>query len=493
MDLVTRRLRSASGIAGPLLFLEEARRARLGELVRIRFPQGERRGQVIELDRGRAVIQVLEETRGIAPASSEVELAGEVASLGVGQDLLGRAFDGAGRPVDGLPPPVPEARVGIQGSAINVVRRAKPEEFIETGLSTIDGLETLVRGQKLPIFSGAGLPAARLASQIARQARVHGGEPFSVVFAAIGAPHRDCAAYLESFTESGALDRTVLFLNRADDPPIERLMTPRCALTAAEHLAFVHGMHVLVVLTDMTSYCEALREVALAREEIPGRRGYPGYMYTDLATLYERAGRVAGKPGSVTQLPVLTMPDDDITHPIPDLTGYITEGQLVLSRDLDRAGVYPPIDPLPSLARLMNAGIGKGRTREDHRGLADQLYAAYARGRDVRRMAAIVGRGNLGQDEKRHLEFADRFEREFLNQGDTFRTIEETLDLGWRMLDGFPDDALTRVKRELVERYRRRLEGGSHGADRDDAHGAHGGAGAALDRPPGREAAARQA
>ncbi|HVP66731.1 MAG TPA: V-type ATP synthase subunit B [Anaeromyxobacteraceae bacterium] len=453
MDLAVRRLRSAVAVRGPLLFVRGARRARLGETVVLRGAGEERRGQVIEVGEDLAAIQVLEETRGLAPDRVEVELTGEVASLGVSRDMLGRTFDGTGKPRDGLPVPVPEALVPVQGAAMNIVRREKPSEFIETGISAIDGLNTLVRGQKLPIFSCAGLPASRLAAQIVRQSRVRGGEPFAVVFAAVGAPFRESQEYLESFAESGTLDRTVVFLNRADDPPIERLLTPRCALTCAEHLAFRHGMHVLVVLTDMTAYCEALREVALAREEIPGRRGYPGYLYTDLASIFERAGRLAGRSGSVTQLPVLTMPDDDLTHPIPDLTGYITEGQIVLSRDLDRKGVFPPVDVLPSLSRLMGLGTGEGRTREDHRPVADQLYAFHARGVDVRRMAAIVGVANLGDDERRFLDFSDRFERELVHQGGAFRTLEETLAVGWRLLAAFPPAALTRVKAGLVEKY----------------------------------------
>ena len=450
MDLVTRRIRGAEAIAGPLLFLERIPRARLGEMVAIRVGAEERRGQIIELSGSRVAVQVLEETRGLAPARAEVSLTGDVATLGVSRAMLGRVLDGLGRPADGLPPPIAEARVAIHGAAINITRREKPEDFIETGVSAIDGMNTLVRGQKLPIFSCAGLPAGRLAAQIVCQARVHGGARFAVVFAAMGTPFREYDGYLGAFRAAGVLDRTVVFLNRADDPPIERLMTPRCALTCAEHLAFAHGMHVLVVLTDMTSYCEALREVALARDEVPGRRGYPGYMYTDLATLYERAGRIAGRPGSVTQLPVLTMPDDDLTHPIPDLSGYITEGQIVLSRELDRRGVYPPIDVLPSLSRLMGLGAGAGRTRADHRPVADQLYAFYARGRDVRRMAAIVGAANLGEEERRLLEFADRFERELVGQGDAFRSIDETLDAGWKLLGLFPADALTRVPAALV-------------------------------------------
>jgi V/A-type H+-transporting ATPase subunit B len=451
MDLVTRRVRGADAIAGPLLFLEGVPRARLGELVRIRGAGEDRRGQIIELSGGRVAVQVLEETRGLAPARVEVTLSGEVAALGVSRGMLGRVLDGLGRPADGLPPPIAEARLPIHGAALNVTRREKPSDFIETGISAIDGLNTLVRGQKLPVFSCAGLPAGRLAAQLVCQARVRTGERFAVVFAAMGAPFREYDAYLEAFRRAGVLDRTAVFLNRAEDPPIERLMTPRCALTCAEHLAFGHGLHVLVVMTDMTSYCEALREVALAREEVPGRRGYPGYMYTDLATLYERAGRIVGRPGSVTQVPVLTMPDDDLTHPIPDLSGYITEGQIVLSRDLDRRGVYPPIDVLPSLSRLMGLGAGPGRTRADHRPVADQLYALYARGRDVRRMAAIVGAANLGEEERRLLDVADRFERELIGQGDAFRSIEETLEIGWKLLAPFPPEALSRIPAAVRE------------------------------------------
>ncbi|HSN92635.1 MAG TPA: V-type ATP synthase subunit B, partial [Anaeromyxobacteraceae bacterium] len=367
VDLLTRRIRGAQAVSGPLLFLQAVPRARLGEMVRIRAGGEERSGQIIELSGDRVAVQVLEETRGLSPALAEVELTGEVATLGVARALLGRVLDGLGRPRDGLPPPLAEARLPIHGAALNVTRREKPSDFIETGISAIDGMNTLVRGQKLPIFSCAGLPAGRLAAQIVCQARVRTGEPFAVVFAAMGTPFREYDEYLEAFRAANVLDRTVVFLNQADDPPIERLMTPRCALTCAEHLAYAHGHHVLVVLTDVTSYCEALREVALAREEVPGRRGYPGYMYTDLASIYERAGRIVGRRGSVTQVPVLTMPDDDLTHPIPDLSGYITEGQVVLSRDLDRRGVYPPVDVLPSLSRLMGLGSGPGRTRDDHR------------------------------------------------------------------------------------------------------------------------------
>jgi V/A-type H+-transporting ATPase subunit B len=472
MDLVTRISRSATAIAGPLLFVEQARRARLGEMVRIRVEGSrERRGQVIEVSEAHAVIQVLEETQGIGPASAQVVFSGEVARLPVSRQMLGRSFDGMGRPIDGLPPVIPEAILPITGSAINPVRRQQPSEFIETGISAIDGLNSLVRGQKLPIFSGAGLPAHALAAQIVRQSRVPSGEPFAVVFAAMGVPFREADYYLTAFEGSGAQERTVVFLNLADDPTIERLMTPRCALTAAEFLAFTHDMHVLVILTDLTNYCEALREVALAREEIPGRRGYPGYMYSDLASVYERAGKIKGRKGSVTQLPILTMPDDDITHPIPDLTGYITEGQIVLSRELERKRIFPPIDVLPSLSRLMNLGIGKGRTREDHRGLADQLYAFYARGQDVRRMEAIVGEGSLGEEERQFLRFADRFEADFIHQGKNGRSIAETMETGWRLLAAFPTVALTRIKKEFIERYHKGAGDGARSADPDGTPG----------------------
>jgi V/A-type H+-transporting ATPase subunit B len=483
LDLLTRRVDGAQAVAGPLLVLPPVPGARLGEVVVIHpreaatasggdgaggAPEEDRRGQIIELSERRVVVQVLEETRGLAPDRCLVTLTGEVPVLGVSRALLGRVLDGLGRPADGLPAPLPEAVLPIHGAALNVTRREKPSDFIETGVSAIDGLTTLVRGQKLPIFSCAGLPAGRLAAQIVCQARVRGGEPFAVVFAAMGAPFRDYDAYLEAFRAAGVLDRTVVFLDRAEDPPIERLMTPRCALTCAEHLAFAHGMQVLVVLTDVSAYAEALREVALAREEVPGRRGYPGAMYSDLASLFERAGRIRGRPGSVTQLPVLTMPDDDLTHPIPDLTGYITEGQLVLSRDLFRRGVDPPIDVLPSLSRLMGLGIGEGKTRADHRPVADQLYALYARGRDVRRMVAIVGTASLGDEERRLLDLADAFEADLVGQGAARRTIEETLELGWRLLGRFPPEALNRIPAAVLAA---RAAAGAAGAAGTGGHG----------------------
>jgi V/A-type H+-transporting ATPase subunit B len=461
-DLITRDYRTIRYISGPLLFVEGAKRVSLGEMVAILLPDGEtRRGQVIEISEEHAVIQVLEETAGMGPATTRVRFTESVARMDLSLDLLGRRFNGAGVPTDHLPPVIPEQRLSIIGSPINPVSREKPSHFIQTGVSAIDGLNTLVRGQKLPIFSGAGLPAKEIAAQILRQARVPeeesgaGGkmEGFAIVFAAIGIPFREAAFFLEAFEKSGVMEHTVVFLNLANDPTIERLLTPRFALTAAEYLAFVHDFHVLVILTDMTNYCEALREVAMAREEIPGRRGYPGYMYTDLATLYERAGRIKGKRGSVTQIPILTMPDDDITHPIPDLTGYITEGQIVLSRELHRKGIYPPIDVLPSLSRLMNLGIGAGRTREDHRQVADQLYALYAQGRDVRRLEAIVGREGLTEADLQLLEFANLFEQHFVHQGDLERVLRETLDLAWGLLAHFPKERLTRVKAEHIQKY----------------------------------------
>ncbi len=486
-DLVTREYRTVSGIAGPLLFVERVRHVFLGEMVEILSPTGEvRRGQVIELSEQHAVIQVLEETTGLPLAGTRVRLTESAATMPLSRDILGRRFNGAGAPIDGLPPVIPERRIAITGEPLNPVARDKPTAFIQTGISAIDGLNTLVRGQKLPIFSGAGLPAKELAAQILRQATVRGqappaavvpvpvsseggqppplgtgtgtgheagASPIAIVFAAMGITFREASFFLSEFERGGVMDHVVVFLNLADDPTIERLLTPRYALTAAEYLAFARGHHVLVILTDMAAYCEALRQIATAREEIPGRRGYPGYMYSDLASIYERAGRVKGQPGSITQLPILTMPDDDITHPIPDLTGYITEGQIVLSRELHRKGVFPPIDVLPCLSRLMNLGIGPGKTREDHRSVADQLYALYAQGRDVRRLAAIVGEEGLTESDRRLLKFADDFERQFVNQGDQNRSIQETLDLGWKFLRYLPKERLTRVKPELVERY----------------------------------------
>ena len=437
----------AAGVAGPLLFLKRTPGAIAGEWVSIESPgQPPRRGQVIDAGEAATVVQVLDETLGLAPGSAEVTLAGEVASVTVGRELLGRALTGAGAPLDGLPVPVGEALAPIWGSPMNPVRRVPPADFIETGISAIDGMNTLVRGQKLPVFAGPGLPALDLAARIVEWARAPHGEPFAVVFAGIGITARETRRFLDRFERAGALERSVLYLNQASDPTVERLLAPRLALAEAEFLAFEAGMHVLVVLADITHYCEALRAVAAAREEIPGRRGFPGYMYSDLASLFERAGILQGKTGSVTQIPVLTMPDDDITHPIPDLTGYITEGQVVLGRELHRRGIFPPVDVLPSLSRLMNAGIGRGRTVPEHREWADQLYASYARGREARLLAAIVGESGLGAADQRALAFTERFEQDFVGQGQRRRTIGETITAGWRLLEGLPREDLVRVR-----------------------------------------------
>jgi V/A-type H+-transporting ATPase subunit B len=440
-----RTYHGAAGAAGPLLFLRDTRRVALGEWVTLAL-DGEppRRGQVIEAGESLTVVQVLEETLGLAPAATAVTLSGEVASVVVGRELLGRAFNGVGAPVDGLPPPVGEALVPIWGAPMNPVRRQRPADFIETGISAIDGLNTLVRGQKLPVFSGPGLPGLELAARIVEGARAPRDEPFAVIFVGMGITARETRGFLDRFRAAGAMERSVLYLNETRDPGVERLLAPRVALAEAEFLAFEAGLHVLVVMADLTNYCETLREVATAREELPGRRGYPGYMYTDLATLLERAGILDGRPGSVTQIPILTMPDDDITHPIPDLTGYITEGQIVLSRELHRRGVTPPIDVLPSLSRLMNAGIGPSRTVPEHREWANQLYASYTQGREARLMAAVVGEAGLGEADRRALAFADRFEHEFIRQ-EGRRSLSETVAAGWRLLETLPRDDLLRL------------------------------------------------
>ena len=455
MDLLTRKYRTTEKIVGPLLFVERALNVSIGEMVRIVLPEREeKKGQVIEVSEEHVVIQVLEETTGLSIHDVEICFTESVAKVNLTPDILGRRFDGIGRPIDGMPDIIPERRASITGYPINPVARGEPSDFIQTGISAIDGLNTLVRGQKLPVFSASGLPAKEIAGQILRQSMVVGeGERFAIVFAGIGITFREASFFIEEFERGATLHLSVIFLNLAEDPAIERLLTPRFALTTAEYLAFEHGFHVLVILTDMTNYCEALREVATAREEIPGRRGYPGYMYTDLATIYERAGRIRGAKGSITQIPILTMPDDDITHPIPDLTGYITEGQIVLSRELHRKGVYPPIDVLPSLSRLMNLGIGEGKTREDHRELADQLYAFYAQGRDLRRVASIVGEEGLSEADRLLLRFADNFEMGYINQGDKTRNITESLDCGWDMLRRFPVDRFSRVRPEIMEKY----------------------------------------
>src|SRR5438552_201735 len=443
-------------ISGPLLFVESVRGVGYGELARIKTPSGEeRRGQVLEIGRVVAVVQVFEGTTCLDVGKTRVRFTGETVKLPVSNDMLGRIFDGSGRPIDGGPRIIPDDYLDVNGNPINPFAREYPREFIQTGISTIDGMNTLVRGQKLPIFSSSGLPHNEIALQIARQAKVRGsGEDFAVVFAAMGITNEEYQAFRKDFERTGALAKAVLFVNLADDPAIERIVTPRMALTAAEYLAYEHDYHVLVVLTDMTNYCEALRQIGAAREEVPGRRGYPGYMYTDLAQIYERAGKIKGRKGSITQVPILTMPGDDITHPIPDLTGYITEGQIVVSRELHRKGIYPPINILPSLSRLMNAGIGKDSTRKDHKGVSDQCYAGYAEGKDLRGLVAIVGKEALSERDVKFLEFADLFEDQFVRQGkDEDRSIEQTLDLAWKLLGHIPTTQLTRLDRKLIEEY----------------------------------------
>ncbi len=456
MSLVSRQYSTLSQIAGPLLFVEAIRDVGYGELVRIRTPAGiERRGQVLEVGKGMAVVQVFEGTSGLDIGSTTVQFTGDTIKLPVSPDMLGRIFDGSGTPIDGGPRIIPEDYSDVHGAPINPYARAYPREFIQTGISAIDGMNTLVRGQKLPLFSGAGLPHNTVAAQVARQARVRGTEePFSTVFAAIGITADEARFFREDFERQGALEHVTMFVNLADDPAIERILTPRMALTAAEYFAFKLDMHVLVILADMTNYAEALREISAAREEVPGRRGYPGYLYTDLATIYERAGRIHGAKGSITQLPILTMPHDDITHPIPNLTGYITEGQLIIDRGLHRRGIYPPIDVSPSLSRLMREGIGKSRTRADHREVSDQLYYAYAEGRAFRDLVAVVGEEALSARDKLYLQFADAFERRFINQGEyENRDIEETLDIGWDLLSMLPETELKRIDPATIKEY----------------------------------------
>ena len=455
-DIKTREYRTVKEVAGPLMVVEGVEGVAYGEVVRIRIGSGEERtGQVLESREGLSIVQVFEGTAGIDTRDTTVRFTGDTMKLAVSKDMVGRFFDGLGRPIDDGPEIISDVRLDINGASINPAARAFPDEFIQTGISTIDGMNTLVRGQKLPIFSGAGMTHNELAAQIARQAKVLSStEPFSVVFAAMGITSEEANFFMRDFERTGAMEQIVAFINLADDPAIERIITPRMALTTAEYLAFECDMHVLVILTDMTNYCEALREIAAAREEVPGRRGYPGYMYTDLASSYERAGRIRGRKGSITQMPILSMPDDDITHPIPDLTGYITEGQFVLSRDLHRRGIYPPVDVLPSLSRLMNQGIGAKRTREDHSGVSDQCYAAYAEGRDVRNLVAVVGEEALTERDRRFLKFADAFEKEFVIQDrDENRSIEETLDLGWRLLTILEKGELKRIDAEFIEKY----------------------------------------
>ena len=454
--MVTREYRTATQVIGPLILLEGVEGVTYGELTDIKMPDGKmRRGRVLEVNGDKALVQVFEGTSGIAPESITVKFLGKGIELGVSQDMLGRVFDGFGRPIDDGPAIIPEKWLNINGNPMNPYARDYPNEFIQTGVSTIDLLNTLVRGQKLPIFSGSGLPHARLAAQIARQAKVlKTGERFAVIFAAMGITFEEAEFFIADFRRTGAIERAVLFMNLADDPPIERIAVPRMALTAAEYLAYEKGMHVLVILIDLTNYCEALREISAARKEVPGRRGYPGYLYTDLSTLYERAGRIKGKGGSITQIPVLTMPEDDKTHPIPDLTGYITEGQIIISRPLHTQGIYPPVDVLPSLSRLKDKGIGAGKTREDHADLMNQLYAAYARGKNAKELAVVLGESALSETDVLFVKFSDAFEDKFVRQGeDENRSIEESLALGWDLLAMLPKSELKRVRDKWLEKY----------------------------------------
>lgn len=451
-----REYKTIQEIASPLMIVKNVEGVTYDELAEIELPNGEvRRCKVLEVEDDHAVVQLFESAQGINLAQSKVRFLGHPLQLGVSEDILGRVFNGMGEPIDGGPAILAEEHRDINGLPMNPAARAYPAEFIQTGVSTIDGLNTLVRGQKLPIFSASGLPHAALAAQIARQAKVLGdNENFAVVFAAIGITFEESEYFIQEFRRTGAIDRTVVFSNLANDPAVERIATPRMALTAAEYLAFEKDMQVLVILTDITNYAEALREVSAAKKEVPGRRGYPGYLYTDLATLYERAGRRIGKSGSITMIPILTMPEDDKTHPIPDLTGYITEGQIILSRDLYRKGIIPPVDVLPSLSRLKDKGIGEGKTREDHSGTMNQLFAAYARGKDAKELMTILGEAALSDDDKQFAKFADAFEQRYVNQGNnTNRTIEDTLNLGWELLSLLPRTELKRIKPELIEKY----------------------------------------
>ncbi len=443
-------------IKGPLVIVDDVENAAFDELVEILTSSGEKRlGKVLEVGNGKAIVQVFEGTTGLSISGTKARFVGKVMEMPVSREVLGRVFDGLGRPKDGLPDPIADKFLDINGEPMNPEQREYPRDFIQTGVSVIDGMLTLVRGQKLPIFSGSGMSHNILAAQIARQASVVGtGEEFAVVFAAIGVQYSESEYFRRSLEESGALKRSVLFLNLADDPAIERIITPRVALTVAEYLAYDLGMHVLVILTDMTNYAEALREISAAREEVPGRKGYPGYLYTDLSTIYERAGRLKGKKGSVTQMAILTMPSDDITHPRPDLTGYITEGQIVLGRDLFRQGIYPPVNILMSLSRIMKDGIGEGKTRADHQEISNQNYDAYSRAQEVRALAGIVGKGGLTGVDLNYLNFGDDFEKELLSQEiDENRTLDETLSLQWKTVSRLPKNELNKVKDKYIEQY----------------------------------------
>lgn len=451
-----REYRTIEEVAGPLMLVKDVEGAAYDELGEIILESGERkRCRILEINGTNALVQLFESSVGINLSNSRVRFSGRQMELGVSLDMLGRVFDGLGQPADSGPEIIPEMNMNVGGTPINPAARLYPDEFIQTGISAIDGLNTLVRGQKLPIFSASGLPHANLAAQIARQATVRGkNDKFAVVFAAMGITFDEANFFIESFKQAGVIDRTVLFINLADDPAIERLATPKTALTAAEYLAFEKDMHVLVILTDITNYADALREVSAARKEVPGRRGYPGYMYTDLASIYERAGRQVGKSGSITMIPILTMPEDDKTHPIPDLTGYITEGQIILSRELFRKGITPPIDVLPSLSRLKDKGIGEGKTREDHSNTMNQLFSAYARGKDARELMIVLGEAALSETDKRYVKFSEEFEKRYISQGyGTNRSIEETLDIGWKLLRLLPRRELRRIKEEYLNEY----------------------------------------
>jgi V/A-type H+/Na+-transporting ATPase subunit B len=448
--------RSIQEVAGPLMLVTGVEGVKYDELGEIELSSGEtRRCKVLEVNGDSALVQLFESSTGINLAESKVRFLGKSLDFGVSPDILGRVFNGMGKPIDGGPEIIPEKRMDINGAPINPAAREYPSEFIQTGVSAIDGLNTLVRGQKLPIFSGSGLPHSQLAVQIARQAKVRGTDSkFAVVFAAVGITFEDAEFFIEDFKKTGAIDRSVVFVNLANDPAVERISTPRMALTAAEYLAFEQGMHVLVIITDITNYAEALREISAAKKEVPGRRGYPGYLYTDLATMYERAGKIRGKDGSITMIPILTMPEDDKTHPIPDLTGYITEGQIILSRDLYKKGIQPPINVLPSLSRLKDKGIGKGKTREDHADTMNQLFAAYSRGKDAKELMAILGESALSDIDKLYAKFADEFEKEYVSQGfRTDRSIEETLDIGWNLLRILPKSELKRIGDDYLDKY----------------------------------------
>ncbi len=443
-------------VIGPLLLVENVEGVKYGELVELQFPDGSiGRGNVLEVTKDTALVQSFEGTRGVNTTQTKIRFTGKAMEVGLSRDILGRVFDGLGRSIDDGPEIIPEKRLSIYGDPMNPFARDYPEDFIQTGISSIDGLNPLVKGQKLPIFSGSGLPHPKLAAQIARQSQVLGkDEEFAVVFCAMGITFEEAEYFISEFKRTAAIEKAVLYVNLADDPAVERIAAPRVALTAAEYLAYDLDMHVLVILTDMTYYCEALREVSAARKEVPGRRGYPGYLYTDLATIYERAGRIKDKKGSVTQIPILSMPEDDKTHPIPDLTGYITEGQIILSRDLHRRGTYPPIDVLPSLSRLKEKGIGPGKTRDDHSGISNQLFAAYARGKEAKELAVILGEAALSDIDKRFAKFSEEFEQRFIQQGEfENRSIEETLDLGWELVSRLPKAELKRVREEHIDKY----------------------------------------